>query len=100
MNLKEREIPRIKEKNEQIPGEKNVKLEGYGSLLNDSELNAQDCFKICQMMPECNAATFQDSNSNIDSQNEEGTEKSCVLFEVDLYASVENKNWISYIKRD
>lgn len=93
----------IKEKNEHIVGERNVKLEGYGSLLSDNEINAQSCFKICESMPECKAVTFHDFDLNkneTDSQNEQALEKSCVLFEADLFALVENNDWISYIKKD
>ena len=87
------------EKVSQIVGEKNLKLEGYGSLLSDNTLDAQSCFNICENMPECDAATFQDINSNSYSKNEEDViEKSCVLFEPDLYASVKDSNWISYLK--
>ena len=53
-------------------------------------------------MPECKAVTFHDYKPNkndTDSQNEQALEKSCVLFEADLFALVENNDWISYIKK-
>ncbi len=98
--LKEKEnLSSINEKVSQIVGEKNLKLEGFGSLLSDNTLDAQSCFNICENMPECDAATFQDITPNSYSKNDEDVlEKSCVLFEADLYASVKDDNWVSYMK--